>query len=394
MAEWRVFHGWTDAELESRLRALDGEEPSFDERPDELTPERGFSRYHSSAVVAHEPPGAPLEDGPFMRARPLTTRYEFSDPRIVTAHFDPARPLLGRRMLLELRVLGLRYLMGTVVDAVRDESDARRSVFGFRYSTLRGHLESGSEWFFIEKDHDTGWVRFGIEASWRLGEMPNWWSEAGFRLLSPGYQRAWHRLAYVRLRRMLGAQGLPALPRRGRLIHSGAFVPAPSVYRTAVGGGERSEAQRRGRRGIRRMTLGRALGIGTVAGMRSALAPALTARYLARAHPNTTWLSSRRVARALGWMAAGELLVDKAPFVPDRTEPGALFGRAVSAAGAVVALSPKRRRRWHFALSAAGAAVASAFVMRRLRASVPVPGVLGGLWEDTLAAGLGRRFVG
>jgi uncharacterized protein (UPF0548 family) len=44
----------------------------------------------------------------FERARVALANYQFSDPNIVIAHFDPALPLLGRRMLLEIQVLGLR----------------------------------------------------------------------------------------------------------------------------------------------------------------------------------------------------------------------------------------------------------------------------------------------
>lgn len=394
MAEWRYLKLWTEAELEKRLDSLDELSRSFDETEARMTPERGWTRFHSEAIIAREPPGVPVVDGAFLRARPLVSRYEFSDPRIVTCHFDPAAPLAGRRMLLELKAMGLRYLVGTVVDAVRDETHLERSVFGFRYSTLSGHLETGSEWFLVEKEHATGWVRFSIEASWRLGDMPNWWTEAGFRLLSPAYQRAWHRLAYARLRRMLGARGLPALPRGHRLLHSGAPVPAPSVYRAALGPTELQESRIAGRRGIKRMTPARATGVGVVAGMRSALAPALASRHLARRHPNTTLLSSPRVARLLRWMSAGEMLADKSPFMPDRTDAPALVGRALAGALAATALSPRRRPRWRLALWAAGAAVASTFVMHRTRGAAPLPNAVAGALEDAFAFALGRRVVG
>lgn len=396
MAEWRYLRPWTEAQLEKRLDALDTLSRSFEETQSRMTPERGWTRFHSTALIAREIPGVPVVDGPFLRARPLVSRYEFSDPRIVTAHFDAHAPLAGRRMLLELKVMGLRYLMGTVVDAVLDETHLERSVFGFRYSTLSGHMETGSEWFLVEKEHSTGWVRFSIEAFWRLGEMPNWWSELGFRMLSPTYQRAWHRLSYLRLRRMLGATGLPALPRGRRLLHSGAPVPAPSVYRTALGtaalhGGVETEEP--GRRGIKRLTPVRATELGVIAGMRSALAPALASRYLAQRHPDTTLLSSRRVARLLRWLAASEMLADKAPFMPDRTRAPALVGRLLAAAFAATALSPRRRPRWRLALCAAGAAVASTFVTHRVRQALPLPNAVAGALEDVLALVMGRRVL-
>lgn len=396
MAEWRYLTDWSETELEERLDALDELPRSFDETEEQMTAERGWTRFSSGAIIAREVPGIPVLDGAFHRARPLVSRYEFSDPRIVTSHFDAEAPLMGRRMLLELKVLGLRYLMGAVVDEVRDETHPERSVFGFRYSTLSGHLEMGSEWFLLEKEHATGWVRFSIEAAWRFGEMPNWWSDVGFRVLSPAYQRAWHRLSYVRLRRMLGASGLPALPRGHRLLHSGAPVSAPSVYRTGLAPAwlqEGDEAEEAGRRGIKRLTPRRAMGVGMVAGMRSALAPALASRYLARQHPNTTLLSAPHAEKLLRWAAAGEILADKAPFMPDRTDAPAVVARALSGAFAATALSPKRRPRWRLALLAAGTAVASTFAMHRVRRALPMPNAVAGALEDVLALGLGRRVL-
>ena len=224
--EWRLGRGWSASELERRLVALR-------HQPVTAASERGGARYHSEAVVYQEPPGPPLADGGFARARELVRRYEFSDPRIVTGHFDRRAPLLGRPMLLEIRVLGLRYLCGVVVGAVADRHEADRTVFGFRYDTLASHIEAGTEWFLLTKDHASGEIRFRIEAKWRAGQFPNWWSRVGFRLLARRYQRAWHRLAYLRLRAGLKARGLPALPRGDRLLHEGHPMPAPPVVAVA-----------------------------------------------------------------------------------------------------------------------------------------------------------------
>ena len=132
-------------------------------------------------------------------------------------------------MLLEIKVLGLRYLSPVVVSEVRDRPGARETSWGFRYDTLAGHLESGSEWFLLSKDHDSGEIRFRIEATWRPGQFPNGWSRLGFRLLAPRYQRAWHRLAYLRLRARLSARGLPPLPAGRRLLEAGTPLPAPPI---------------------------------------------------------------------------------------------------------------------------------------------------------------------
>lgn len=210
-AEWRLLRGWSEEELRQRLGRLDDVGRNFAEPPEAMTPDRGWSRLLSEAVLARESPGPPLPEGPFQRARMGITNYEFSDPSIVTAHFDPASPLLGRRMLLEIRVLGLRWLCGVVVGAVRSQAGEDRDTFGFRYETLQGHIERGWEWFLLTRSRTTGEIRCRIEAAWKPGDLPNRWSRAGFRLLGPIYQRTWHRRAQQRLH-LLARYGAPTPP--------------------------------------------------------------------------------------------------------------------------------------------------------------------------------------
>jgi uncharacterized protein (UPF0548 family) len=188
VAEWRLLRGWPSAELESRLERLAGAGRNFDALEPHMTGENGWHHYHSDAVIAHV-----RDDEHFARARVALANYRFSDPSIVVAHFDPEGPLLARRMLLEIKVLGLRYLCPTMVSEVRDEPD----VFGFRYDTLDGHIERGVEWFLLTRTGDD--IRFRIEARWARGQLPNWWSRLGFALLADRYQRAWHRRAHQRL---------------------------------------------------------------------------------------------------------------------------------------------------------------------------------------------------
>jgi uncharacterized protein (UPF0548 family) len=235
MAEWRFGRGWTDAELAERLAAARASRRNFDETEEGMTPERGWSRHYSCAVIGREGAGRPEPDGAFARAWPLVERYAFSDPRIAKGHFDAAAPLHGRVMLVEVRVLRLRYLGAVVVSAVRDESDDERSVRGFRYDTLEGHFERGLEWFLLTKDHRSGDVSFTVHAGWRRGELPNVWSRVGFRLLARRYQRAWHRLAHMRLRALLGSRDLAPLPRGSRLVHEGPPLPIAPVVEAAAG---------------------------------------------------------------------------------------------------------------------------------------------------------------
>jgi uncharacterized protein (UPF0548 family) len=216
MAEWRFFRAWSSQALKARLDALASKARNFDAVEEEMTGEGGWHHYHSEAVIAREPEG----DTFFARARAAVAGYQFSNPSIVVAHFDPATPLLHRRVLLEIKVLGLHYLCPAVVTRVRDEP----AVYGFRYDTLEGHIERGVEWFLLTKN-EAGEIRFRIEARWQRGELPNWWSRLGFILLAGHYQRRWHRQAHRRMS-LLAHYGSTARPPRDAagLTHQGVDV--------------------------------------------------------------------------------------------------------------------------------------------------------------------------
>src|ERR687898_267758 len=82
--------------------------------------------------------------------------------------------------------------------------------------------------------------------------------------------------------------------------------------------------------------LGRALGLGAVAGVRSMSAPALLSRAASRSEIEGiedtlfAFLASPRAARILTVLAIGEALADKLPFSPDRTSVPGLVGRMAS----------------------------------------------------------------
>lgn len=233
MAEQRFFQGWSQEELASRLAALEALAPSVDDEA-RREMEAGKGRWHperSEAVIAREPPGAPIPGGPFERARELIAQYRFSDPSIVRGHFDPAAPLLGRRMLLEIQALGLHHLCGVVVGKVRDEQTDAESTFGFRYDTLEGHIERGEEWFLLRKDHASGLVRFTIRSRWRHGEFPNAWSRIGFTVLAGRYRALWLRRAHARMRAMLGegATGEHPSARHDGMGDASAYLLATSA---------------------------------------------------------------------------------------------------------------------------------------------------------------------
>jgi uncharacterized protein (UPF0548 family) len=216
MAEWRLASGWSSEAVRTRLERARTALHNFDAREEDMTGEAGWHHYQSEAVIATVAEG----EQRFERACVTLANYQFSDPDIVLAHFDPAAPLLGRHMLLEIQVLGLHYLCPAVVSRVRDEPD----VFGFRYDTLEGHIERGVEWFLLTKN-DHGEIRFRIEARWRRGEFPNWWSRVGFIALAGHYQRKWHLRAHHRLS-LLAYHGSTRPPRRDAagLTHQGVDV--------------------------------------------------------------------------------------------------------------------------------------------------------------------------
>lgn len=196
-ARWRIGGGWSRDELQRELEWAATLRRNFDADPDDLPHDAGWFGYGSESVLAHAHPGPPIGGGAFMAGRRCLECYGFSDQRIVRAYFDDDADLLERRMILELRAFRIiRFLGGVVVGAVRDASTETSTTFGFRYDTLEGHVERGSEWFLLSKDHETGMIRFRISARWLPGDFPNWWSRVGFHLVRRHYQMQWHRRAH------------------------------------------------------------------------------------------------------------------------------------------------------------------------------------------------------
>jgi len=222
---WRDF---TPPEVARELARLPARHSTGPRSDAETIADPSWHHYYSEAVIAQEVPGPPHPGGAFEHARRAVTEYAFSAPDIVQGHFDPTQGLMGRPMLLELKVLGLHLLCGVAVRAVRDDRTPDATIWGYRYDTLQGHVESGAEWFLLKKEHATGTVRFRIQAAWHEGTLPNWWTRIGFAVLAQRYQRAWHRQAYVRLRAIVGARDLPPLPDRRAILKAWQpSVPTP-----------------------------------------------------------------------------------------------------------------------------------------------------------------------
>jgi uncharacterized protein (UPF0548 family) len=141
-----------------------------------------------------EAAGAPIRDGSWEIARRLMRGYEFADPSIVRAYYDPALALADRNMVLELQALGvLRLLVGVRVAEVYDRECriAARPVriWGWNYRTLQGHVEMGQMDWQVWKWADSGEIEFRVHSVSRDAPIANPVVAVGFRLLK-GRERA------------------------------------------------------------------------------------------------------------------------------------------------------------------------------------------------------------
>jgi uncharacterized membrane protein len=122
----------------------------------------------------------------------------------------------------------------------------------------------------------------------------------------------------------------------------------------------------------------RAAAAGTVSGMRTFIVPGVLA---GRGRWGEGWVS-----RVLPLAAAGELVADKLPAMPPRSDPPGLAGRIASATASGAALGGLRA-----AAVAAACAAVSTPVSQRLRATLGrrtgLPDAVLGLAEDALALG-------
>ena len=151
-------------------------------------------------------------------------------------------------------------------------------------------------------------------------------------------------------------------------------------------------------------TFALAAGLGLVAGMRSMAAPALLSRHLAQTPASrrdgwaTRLLAARPATLLLPLFATAEATADKTPVVPDRTEPPALIGRALSGALCGAAIAGRRGgSRVGAALVGAAAAVGATFAAYHLRKAVGehtgLPDAVVALAEDALVWFAGTRLA-
>lgn len=199
------------------LAALSHARLNFDRsRREQFTPANGWYRDDHRQPLPAEPPGPPVPEGSWEIARRLMRSYEVADPSIVRALYDPVAPLEARNMLLELRFWGLRFLVGTRVVSVYEETrihDGRSAhVWGWSYATLEGHLEEGEMFWEVHKWVDTGEVEFRIHAYSRRAEIGNPLTRFGFRLFGRHEQLRFVHRTCARMQR-LSAEGIREGPR-------------------------------------------------------------------------------------------------------------------------------------------------------------------------------------
>lgn len=207
-----------DAGRRGALERLRDASINFDRsRPKELTPENGWSVDHRVQQLPAEPPGPPVAEGSWEIARRLMRGYDFADPSIVRAYYDPDAPLEGRNMLLEIRFLGLSFHVGARVTKVYEE--VRRLdgwtalVWGWSYATLEGHLERGEMAWEVRKWLDSGEVEFLITAYSRRARIRNPLVRLGFILFGRREQLRFYETTCRRMRTLTGEALRTAAPR-------------------------------------------------------------------------------------------------------------------------------------------------------------------------------------
>jgi uncharacterized protein (UPF0548 family) len=162
-----------------------------------------------------EPPGPPRDAGSFATAQELMRSYEFADPSVVHAYYDPDEPLEGRTMLLVIRFRGLRFHVGVRVRQIYDREVEIESrpvhVWGWSYGTLSGHFEMGQMDWQIWKWLDTGEVQFRIKAYSRPAPVANPLVRLGFRILGRREQLAFLNATMRRMARLTAVAAHPRL---------------------------------------------------------------------------------------------------------------------------------------------------------------------------------------
>ncbi len=164
-----------------------------------------------STGLPSEPPGEPIADGSWQRAKTIIQNYEFPDPGLITGIFVPDDPLDERIMILRARFLIFTFLFGVKIVDVREEVreiDKRGAarVWGYSYQTLKGHFERGEIRFEILKFIDSGEVEFRVHAYSHSAEIENVLYKIGFWVFGRRLQRRFARTSLSRMQQLVIAR--------------------------------------------------------------------------------------------------------------------------------------------------------------------------------------------
>lgn len=143
-----------------------------------------------------------------------------------------------------------------------------------------------------------------------------------------------------------------------------------------------------------------AMAIGAVSGLRSMVGPAIISqaagnRVVDVKDTPLSWMSSKRAGQLTAVFAGAELIADKLPFMPSRTDKPALIARFIAGAicGAAVSTARRREERIIGALVGGSAAVVAAYVGFEYRKYVDLPKFAAAIVEDAIAITAGSAVV-
>jgi uncharacterized protein (UPF0548 family) len=169
----------SSARIQRRLAELARKPLNFDLASlAEASPRNGWTITDLCQPLPSESPGMPVKNGSWQIARRLMSGYEFADPSIVRAYYDPGVPLEQRNMLLKLRAFGFAYVfvgvrVGDVFERTQETGGRLARIWGWNYRTLDGHVEMGQMDWEVWKWLDDGRVQFRVHSVSRVARIPN-----------------------------------------------------------------------------------------------------------------------------------------------------------------------------------------------------------------------------
>jgi hypothetical protein len=205
--------GWET--YQNQIKKLASLDYNYDDKMYHATKDKqGWHIDRYQAKLAMEPPGDPIAGGAFQTAKNAIQLYQFPDPRLIYAVFDPDAPLPGRNMLMFAKFAGFTFNFGVRVTNVVDETRKNGAgepviVWGYSYRTLKGHFEIGEIRFEVSKNVITGEIGFEINAYSKPSRIPNFFYRLGFLVFSRPLQKYFARSSIRRLQQLTSANLAP-----------------------------------------------------------------------------------------------------------------------------------------------------------------------------------------